>query len=124
MPNYKYTDFSETICEEELQANESINMIKNKEYKNLRNLHRHIIANNLPQMAFKCYTEGDEQYIPTLSFGSTEFKNSVPVYPMSQNKQKTANYYENIEDDECEEYYFLYKVKSYLSRKVPREEKS
>lgn len=102
-------DFSEAI-EEELQGNETINPIKQNEYKNLENIQKYMRTMNVATNRRLCYTEPDEA-VSMYSYGSGSdyyMNNNHNFIPKSHNKQRSTNYlqpFENFDENECEEEY-------------------
>ncbi len=119
--NYDYYDENDENYQEEFETNEKINIIKNKEYKNLTNLYKpnnninvthhqtHNSNHSHPHSQaysqnIRCLTEPyTDEVVSTTSFGSNDFRlNSQPFFPKSHNKQQSINYYNNYFEDECE----------------------
>ena len=103
------------MIDEEATENEKINMIKNQEYKNLQNIRNYNSVMKNQYQYHKCYTEpcADEIVSMNSSEGNDIRANNQPFFPKSHTKQNSTNFYykdhlENLDEDECEEYSFIF----------------
>ena len=117
-PQQPQVDISE-VFDDEFTGNETINSIKNKEYKNLRALNRFNNVNGYynnqnhlnnqnhfsNQINPRSYTEPCSNEDPFNSQESYEYRlNSRPFIPKSHNKQNSTNYYnDNAHETELNE---------------------